>query len=178
MRKTESKEKRFWRRVNKGEEHWIWTGKPNGGGYGTIGWGGSGRTIGAHVASFIIHNGHVPDGMFVLHTCDIRLCVNPGHLFLGTQLDNMRDMIAKGRQARGSALNHRPQVGEMNHGSRLSEETVLKIKGLLSAGWRQADVMRATGATRGNVWAIAHGKSWTHVIVPGTPSVLSDFARG
>lgn len=53
--------------------------------------------MGAHRAAFIVFNGQIPKGMCVLHRCDNRPCINPQHLFIGTQLDNVADMISKGR---------------------------------------------------------------------------------
>lgn len=51
--------------------------------------------IGAHRASWLLHNGPIPDGLFVLHKCDVKICVNPDHLFLGTNQDNLVDYVTK-----------------------------------------------------------------------------------
>jgi len=70
------------------------------------------------------------------------------------------------------------QVGEGNYGSKLTEATVRQVKMLAVSGLRQADIMRATGVTRANVWAILHGKSWTHVgFDTSAPAVLADWLR-
>lgn len=78
---------------------WIWRRATNGVGYGKIGWGRNKRVflIDAHRLAWIIANGAISKGKMVLHRCDIRLCVNPKHLFLGTAKDNTQDMLAKGR---------------------------------------------------------------------------------
>lgn len=74
---------------------WLWEGATIRSGYGRHNI--NGVQMGAHRASWIIHNGDIPDGMHVCHKCDTPPCVNPDHLFLGTHADNMRDMQAKER---------------------------------------------------------------------------------
>jgi hypothetical protein len=75
---------------------WLWFGADSGrDGYGGIRRGG--KEIKAHRASYTIFNGEIPEGMYVLHKCDVRCCINPDHLFLGTHIDNMRDRFEKGR---------------------------------------------------------------------------------
>lgn len=77
---------------------WLWTGHVNCRGYGQVSFRGTkygGRT--AHRVSYILFVGAIPTGMFVLHKCDVRCCVNPDHLWLGTHLDNQRDKCRKGR---------------------------------------------------------------------------------
>jgi hypothetical protein len=72
---------------------WIWVGAA--GRYGNM--TAFGRHMDAHRASWILHNGDVPDGMRVCHKCDVPLCVNPSHLFVATAKENTHDMIRKGR---------------------------------------------------------------------------------
>ena len=81
---------------------WIWTASARGSGYGQFYLKKYKRQIEAHRASWLLHVGDIPDGLQVLHRCDVRLCVNPEHLFLGTAKDNTQDMIAKNRQKMGS----------------------------------------------------------------------------
>ena len=90
---------RFFSKVNKQDDGcWIWTaGRSHGkrGHYGKFCL--NSKTIPSHRASWIIHNGDIPDGLFVLHHCDVMLCVNPDHLYLGDHKQNMRDRLERGR---------------------------------------------------------------------------------
>jgi hypothetical protein len=89
-------DKRFWQYVNKTGDCWLWIGAKKATGYGYTSL--SGKGVRAHRASWEIHRGPIPDGLCVLHKCDNPPCVNPDHLFLGTQQDNMTDKYNKGRQ--------------------------------------------------------------------------------
>lgn len=89
---------RFWAKVDKRSkaECWPWLGSTNSRGYGSL-WV-MGKLTAAHRISWsLFNNREIPGGMFVLHNCDNPRCVNPTHLFLGTQFDNMRDCCSKGR---------------------------------------------------------------------------------
>lgn len=153
---------RFWSRVDKSGDCWLWTGctgrtSP----YGLVRWGGV-QTC-AHRVAYVLSGGKFSNGPFVLHKCDNPLCCRPEHLFSGTQMDNMKDCINKGRSAKGAALNHPPQDGENNNNSKTTASVIKEVKRMLENGDRQSDVASSTGLTRANVWAIAHGKSWRTV---------------
>ena len=79
---------------------WNWNGYRNKTGYGFTRIGGRGsKGILAHRLSWVLHHGEIPEGLHVLHKCDNPSCVNPNHLFLGTNLDNIKDRTAKGRSS-------------------------------------------------------------------------------
>ena len=91
---------RFWPKVQKSDGCWLWTGAIKSNGYGHIGSEGPGgylKVRTTHRVSWELHFGPIPAGLLVLHRCDVRNCVRPDHLFLGTHTDNMLDCIAKGR---------------------------------------------------------------------------------
>lgn len=86
------------------EECWLWTAAVTGNGYGHFAVGPriGRRFIRAHRFAWKLFRGEIPNGLHVLHRCDNRLCCNPSHLFLGTNVDNVADKVAKNRQARVS----------------------------------------------------------------------------
>lgn len=89
-------EDRFWSKVSKGEGCWLWDGHLQPKGYGNFTVGN--KTWKAHRFAWVLTFGAIADGLFVLHRCDNPTCVRPDHLFLGTNDDNMRDMVNKGRK--------------------------------------------------------------------------------
>ncbi len=112
-----SDEERFWSKVDKkGEDDcWNWTAMKNKKRYGnfTV----NIRTIQVHRYSYELTYGKIPEGVNVCHKCDNKLCVNPKHLFLGTQKDNMEDMVKKGRSLKG----------EKNNSSKLTDKDIIEI---------------------------------------------------
>jgi hypothetical protein len=115
----------FWRRVTRGGPvHpilgmcWAWMGKKNQKGRGQLLY--QGTIYSAPAVSYRLSIGPVPPGLSVLHQCDNPNCVNPAHLFLGDQFDNMRDMSAKGRAANVS--------GEKNPNAKLSDNDVAEVR--------------------------------------------------
>jgi len=97
-------------KINITHSSWLWTGAKNKG-YGTSIF--NGRQIGVHRIMYMLSYGEIPNGMFVCHTCDVPECVNPDHLFLGTQKQNMEDRSNKGRHP-NQKKTHCPQGHEYN----------------------------------------------------------------
>lgn len=97
-------QERFWSKVIKTETCWLWNGSifdknKQDNPYGAFWYKGQNRA--AHRVAFEFQNGPIPDGLFVCHICDIGLCVRGDHLFTGTNKDNMKDMVNKGRSCAG-----------------------------------------------------------------------------
>lgn len=118
---------RFFEKIIKTETCWIWNAAKDSKGYGRIGTGGrKGKDVFAHRLSYFLHKGEIPTGMLVCHKCDKPACVNPDHLFLGTQTDNMRDCVNKGR------LNPFKPKGELNPKAKLNWSNVREIRSFRS----------------------------------------------
>jgi hypothetical protein len=133
---------------------WLWTASALSGqaGYGGFARGHRQSTL-AHHASWEFAHGPIPPGMLVLHRCDVRLCVRPDHLFLGTQLENVRDRDRKGRGTRG----------ETHHYAKLSDADVVCIRERLTAGATQAALAQEYRVTPGTIASIFHRRSWRHL---------------
>lgn len=150
---------RFWRHVKKTDSCWVWTGYTNPFGYGEIRVGstrdGSRRMKQAHRFSWELHYGPIPQDLFILHKCDNPPCVNPDHLFLGTQLDNMRDMIRKDRGAVPPSM-----PGESNPNAKLSAADVFQIRHSLIFGVKGTVLAKRYGVTNTQISAIKNHKTW------------------
>ena len=132
---------------------WLWTARCNPNGYGYLKVP-PGRVKQAHRISFELYRGPIPNGLSVLHKCDVRSCVNPDHLFLGTQKDNIQDMDKKGRGCRPVL------AGERNPGAKLTFKMVNEIRALLSAGRRRHEIASYYGVSSGAISHIKCGRTW------------------
>lgn len=127
---------------------WIWQRGLDKNGYGRSSINRKG--VQAHRVSWVIHKGKIPDGMQVLHRCDNPPCVNPEHLFLGNNADNMTDKMKKNRQTRGHDVNT----------SKINASDVFRIRGLLSEGWSGRKISKLLGLKDHHVYDIKNGRSW------------------
>ena len=132
---------------------WNWLGCKDWCGYGSVKYENKGEK--AHRLSYKFHKGEIPEGMFVCHQCDNPACINPDHLFLGTPLDNVRDMFNKKRD--------RHPFGESHTSAKLKEVDVIKIKNLLSEGYGNKEIALLYGVRRQSIYAIKIGKTWRHL---------------
>lgn len=156
-----SVEERFWMKVEKTEGCWIWRALRSDSNYGRFMVSRSPqKLVQAHRLAWELTIGPIPDGLWVLHRCDNPPCVNPAHLFLGTRMDNIRDMHAKGRASGGSV----PRPGEMSPNAKITTEQALEIKRRHRAGEGVTRVAAAFGISRSQVSRIATGKRWAHLM--------------
>jgi len=150
-------EQRFWRYVRKTDSCWLWTGATTNGGYGVINRGERGLgLVRAHRLSYEMHVGPIPEGQMACHRCDTPRCVNPAHLFLGSQSENMSDCSRKGR-ARGNNLR-----GSAHPGSKLTEPDVVAIREKRAHTSLNA-LAREYGVSKRTVLFVAQCRHWRHV---------------
>ena len=126
---------------------WIWMGSSQVRGYGKL--ISNGKKISAHRASYSLYKGDIPKNMYVCHKCDTVSCVNPDHLFLGTQRGSMHDMIAKGRSGNGE---HHPNT-------KLTKEDVLSIR---SSDLKSSLLAEKFNVSTSNINAIKRKVRWNH----------------
>lgn len=145
--------KEFWEKVEKTKNCWIRHGAISGGGYNVLSW--DKKLKYAHRVSWMIHFGKIPKGKFVCHKCDVPNCVRPDHLFLGTQQDNLRDMIKKGRRG------YTGLPGEKHPSSKLTGKEVLKIREIYKKGKiTQQEIARKFGVTQRTISKAISGFTW------------------
>lgn len=137
---------------------WLWLGAVAGGGYGNI--RSKGRNIPAHRASWLLFRGPLPGmPLEVCHRCDVRPCVNPDHLFIGTRADNMQDMVSKARNIQVT----RPGVlarGERVGTAKLTRQKVIQIR---RSPLQQREAAKVFGVGQSQIQRIRAGVSWAHI---------------
>jgi hypothetical protein len=122
-----------------------------------------------HRLSFELSHGPIPEGMKVCHQCDVRNCIEPAHLFLGTTADNQADMVEKGRSL----------FGVRHNLAELSAEDVLEIRALWAQGGvTQVGLAARFATTKGNVSQIVRGKRWRSLLpADWTPPRAREWSR-
>lgn len=156
----------------KSNDCWVWIGSVDGGGYGIC---GRGRDLPrrAHRASWVLHRGAIPDGLYVLHRCDTPRCVNPDHLFLGDARINAHDCIAKGRKVAKARL-FRPlrregqgiPRGSARPRAKLTEAIVAEMRARRAAGETVRSLAREFCVHSVTALRAIRGDGWTHVGAP------------
>lgn len=149
-------EDHFWRQVDKSPglgkgDCWLWFGKLDRYGYGKFSCDGFKS---AHRYSYYLHNGEFNRNLNVCHSCDIRNCIHPKHLFLGTDKENSEDMANKGRSAKG----------EQNASSKLTESQVIELRSLYDQGCKNyAELGRKFGISKNVARRIILRIKWKHI---------------
>lgn len=148
MELSDVQKERFWAKVNKTDDCWLWTGSITRN-YGKI-------TINykpylAHRVSYILSGNTIPDGLLLRHSCRSKNCVNPGHLTPGTAQDNSNDMIRDGTAPRG----------EKGSSAKLTEEQVRVIRARSTENRRIMG--EEFGVSTGTISDIIIRKSWKHI---------------
>lgn len=143
---------RFWRYVLRtvpDSNCWLWLASVDGSGYGCLK-DEKGKLIKSHRFSYELHKGPIEKGLHVLHTCNNPRCVNPEHLYVGTNFDNILDKVAHGRQAKGEAI----KTGK------LTTEQVYAIR---AAEGTHREIAKQFGIAHQNVGEIKRGRAWRHL---------------
>lgn len=149
---------RFWPKVTITDDCWLWNASVNNKGYGHIHLGHRNGHRYAHRVSWELNVGPIPRGLMVLHKCDTPRCVKPEHLFVGTQLDNMRDAKSKGRApilARGSGAK-----GESHGMSKLTRSDIETIR---VSSLSRTELAKEFHIDPRYVWAIKTRRTWRHI---------------
>lgn len=154
-------EERFWAKVIclGIEECWEWIGGKARFGYGAFGIKHGESPVPAHRFSWMLTNGPIPDGLWVLHHCDNPPCVNPTHLFLGTREDNMRDMMEKRRH--WAHRGFKPiTCGEHNGRAKVTSDQVAEIRERYAEGETQTALAPIFGLSRQAIGMIVRRENW------------------
>jgi hypothetical protein len=148
----ESIKDRFMQHVEKDEVSgcWLWTASEHSAGYGQFNLQSKKGPIPAHRASFFLFKGPI-ENVYILHICDVKLCVNPDHLYSGTQQQNIQDAVERGLM---------DIKGEAHHAAVLTEPDIIKIRASDKSNKELGEIY---GVTYQHIWQIRNMKRWTHV---------------
>jgi len=136
---------------------WIWSGARTDNGYGVFHAGERGRHY-AHRFSYEMHANSAPAaGLFVCHTCDVKHCVNPSHLFLGTNSENIRDAVSKGIRIGAS------NIGQANGRAILTKYDVLDIRARRANGETLSVLAHDYNVSKTHIHHIEKRKAWSHI---------------
>lgn len=156
--------KRFWSKVNKKTENecweWIGTVRNKRSGYGHIRLTKQRKTVYASRLSLSIYEklNDIPNSnILCCHKCDNPICVNPNHLFWGSHLNNVQDMIKKNRRVISCSK------GENNGFSKLKEDEIREIKKLINEGYNNKEIAKVYNVTHSNISSIKLNKTWKHL---------------
>lgn len=147
-------------RVDPVTECWEWLGCRQSNGYGRI--KRKGKTQYTHRYIYQNFKGEIPKGHDVCHECDNRPCCNPDHLFTGTRKINMRDAVAKNRQAKGEILSGKRR-GELSSSAKLNKHDVIAIRSSAESGMSAVDIARSYSCTESNITKIIARLTWRHL---------------
>lgn len=147
---------------------WNWIGYRLLNGYGRFSL--RGKTELAHRASWKLENGDIPHGLQVLHRCDNKACVNPAHLFLGTQKDNQQDMKSKGRGTKN--------YGEKAGRHKLVEADVWEIHRLHRGGLGNVEIAAKFGVQKAAIQKIVTGSRWPHIYKQVADLRVQEWPKG
>lgn len=159
---------RFWAKVDirGSDECWEWQGALTRG-YGRLKRGdGTKKLAYSHRVAYELKNGPIPEGMLICHKCDNRPCCNPAHLFIGTQMDNVRDMINKGRRA--ETLFDTKEIverirGENAWNSKLTEANVIDARKRVACGEPCSVLAKELSVSKQCIEKVVYRMSWKHV---------------
>jgi len=168
MANHKSLAERFWAKVNKGgpNECWLWTGGLASDGYGRV-WDGKKNTT-AHRYAYELTYGPIAPGMCACHHCDVRLCANPAHIFIGTRKDNVQDAVWKGRMATGDKHGSHTHPEAVARGSnvwstRLNEDIVRGIRIMHRKGVSVSAMARRYHVSHSAIGDVVRYVTWKHV---------------
>jgi hypothetical protein len=145
---------RLWKNTDRSTGCWIWLGLKSQKGYGSISYQGKG--VRTHRLAWQLTNGQIPPGMMVCHSCDNPSCINPDHLFLGTNSDNQKDRVSKGRKNRGEF-----KKGESHWCSKLTRAQVDEMRRIRqTTGLSESKLAKMFGIGKSQSHNILIGNGW------------------